>query len=79
MYRGMMPDAFLDGPVALERRFPEIGIYLWVMEANAGARRFYERLGARAHDTIRKSDPRGATAPNCAWDSPASLLSSVGP
>jgi GNAT superfamily N-acetyltransferase len=26
-------------------RYPTMGLYLWVVEQNAGARRFYERLG----------------------------------
>jgi ribosomal protein S18 acetylase RimI-like enzyme len=31
----------------LARVYPDAGIHLWVLEANAAARRFYERLGAR--------------------------------
>jgi GNAT superfamily N-acetyltransferase len=42
-------------------------VYLWVMEANAGARRFYERLGALDAGTEMMSDPGGGSAPNCRY------------
>lgn len=43
--------------------FPRIGMYLWVLEANHGARRFYDRLGGinKEHDTW--SAPDGSTLP----------------
>jgi GNAT superfamily N-acetyltransferase len=31
--------------VWLANSYPDLGIYLWVLEANASARRFYERIG----------------------------------
>jgi ribosomal protein S18 acetylase RimI-like enzyme len=40
------------------------GVYLWVMEANAVARRFYERLGAQNHERVEKQNPGGGVAPN---------------
>ena len=43
------------------------GVYLWVMEANAGARRLYERLGAANAGTVIKEDPGGGRAPNCRY------------
>jgi ribosomal protein S18 acetylase RimI-like enzyme len=46
---------------------PGAGVYLWVMEANAPARAFYERLGARNVETILMSDPGGGSAPNCRY------------
>ncbi len=56
---------------------PDRGVYLWVMEANASARAFYERLGAIDVGTIDKEDPGGGRAPNCryVWAQPRLLLS----
>lgn len=31
----------------LAHSYPGLGVYLWVLESNASARRFYERLGGR--------------------------------
>jgi ribosomal protein S18 acetylase RimI-like enzyme len=52
------------------------GLYLWVMEANASARAFYERLGATNAGTVDKIDPGGGRAPNCRyiWTRPQVLL-----
>lgn len=59
----------------LRQRHPQAGVYLWVMEANAPARRFYERLGAANAGTQDKIDPAGGAAPNCryVWSTPAQL------
>jgi ribosomal protein S18 acetylase RimI-like enzyme len=46
---------------------PGAGVYLWVMEANAPARAFYDRLGARNVETVLMSDPGGGSAPNCRY------------
>jgi ribosomal protein S18 acetylase RimI-like enzyme len=55
---------------------PDTGVYLWVMEANAAARTFYDRLGARNVETILMADPGGGRAPNCryVWADPRTLL-----
>ena len=55
---------------------PDAGVYLWVMEANTRARRFYERLGATNAETVIKEDPGGGRAPNCryVWSNPRLLL-----
>jgi ribosomal protein S18 acetylase RimI-like enzyme len=55
---------------------PGTGVYLWVMEANAAARAFYDRLGARNVETISMADPGGGRAPNCryVWPDPRVLL-----
>lgn len=60
----------------LDRMYPRSGVYLWVMEANSPARRFYERLGARNGGTSHKRDPGGGCAPNCryVWAEPKALL-----
>jgi GNAT superfamily N-acetyltransferase len=59
----------------LATRHPQSGVYLWVMEANGSARRFYERLGAANAGTEDKLDPAGGSAPNCryVWSNPAQL------
>jgi hypothetical protein len=45
------------------------------MEANAGARVFYERLGASSAGTSDLQDPGGGHAPNCryVWTGPEAL------
>ena len=55
---------------------PDRGVYLWVMEANASAREFYDRLGARNAGTVVLDDPGGGRAPNCryVWADPRLLL-----
>lgn len=59
----------------LNDRHPHAGVYLWVMEANAPARRFYERLGASNAGVVEKQDPAGGSAPNCryVWKNPQYL------
>lgn len=51
----------------LDERWPDRGVYLWVLEANAAARRFYERLGASHAGTAARRDPGGGSAPNCRY------------
>jgi ribosomal protein S18 acetylase RimI-like enzyme len=60
----------------LVRDAPDRGVYLWVMEANAPARAFYDRLGATNAGTVDRMDPGGGHAPNCryVWASPRMLL-----
>jgi ribosomal protein S18 acetylase RimI-like enzyme len=55
---------------------PGAGVYLWVMEANASARAFYDRLGARNVETAPLADPAGGSAPNCryVWPDAGTLL-----
>ena len=55
---------------------PGAGVYLWVMEANAPARSFYDRLGASNVETVLISDPAGGRAPNCryVWADARTLL-----
>jgi GNAT superfamily N-acetyltransferase len=55
---------------------PGGGVYLWVMEANASARAFYDRLGARNVETVQLPDPGGGSAPNCryVWSDARTLL-----
>lgn len=59
----------------LQQARPDAGVWLWVMEANTGARAFYERLGASNAGTSDLPDPSGGHAPNCryVWASPEAL------
>jgi len=60
----------------LFRQDPADKVYLWVMEANTGARRFYERLGAANAGIGYLTDPAGGRAPNCryVWSTLSPLL-----
>ncbi len=48
---------------------PAIGLYLWVLEQNLGARRFYERLGAEDAGADVWTPPDGSTVTvrRCVW------------
>lgn len=58
---------------------PSSGFYLWVLEANAPARRFYERLGARNAEQRDTDDRGGGTVSGLryVWPSPAALLAAA--
>jgi ribosomal protein S18 acetylase RimI-like enzyme len=60
----------------LEQHYPGIGMYLWVLEANHGARRFYERLGGINAENDTWSAPDGSTLPclRYVWHDLSSLL-----
>jgi len=47
----------------LEQHYPGLGMYLWVLEANDGARRFYERLGGVNAERNTWAPPDGSTLP----------------
>ena len=59
----------------LKTYYPQNGVYLWVMEANGPARRFYEGLGASNVGVVDLQDPAGGSAPNCryVWPNPTKL------
>lgn len=59
----------------LAARQPELGVYLWVLEANAPARRFYERLGARNAGVSTVETHGGSVVRSCryVWERPARL------
>lgn len=54
----------------------ERGVWLWVFEANAPARAFYERLGAANAGVTDLEDPGGGHARNCryVWARPILVL-----
>jgi ribosomal protein S18 acetylase RimI-like enzyme len=60
----------------LQQCYSRSGIHLWALEANAPARRFYERLGGALVTTVEQETADGGLTPSCryAWASPASLL-----
>ena len=73
--RGVGRALMRDAAEWLQRAQPDAGVWLWVMEANAGARAFYERLGASNAGTCELPDPGGGSAPNCryVWTSPEAV------
>ncbi len=52
------------------RRFPNAGLYLWVLAENEGAQRFYARLGASDRGGERSEPPGGGEihGRRYAWD-----------
>lgn len=62
----------------LESRYPDPEVYLLVLEANAPARRFYERFGGRNAGTSTMETHGGAMVQSCRYVWPrASLLASA--
>lgn len=59
----------------LSLHYAGLGVYLWVLEANAPARRFYERLGARDAGVSTLETHGGAIVRSCryTWPNAASL------
>ena len=53
-----------------------VGLYLWVLEQNHGARRFYERAGGVFEGSAVSEMPDGQSvvALRCYWPTPSSLL-----
>lgn len=64
-----------------QREYPAIGFYLWVLEANAAARRFYERLGAQNAEQTTSEPPGGGTVTGLryVWPSLDPLLPATAP
>ncbi len=46
-----------------EEHYPALGMYLWVLEANHGARRFYERMGGVNAESDHWAPPDGSSLP----------------
>lgn len=62
----------------LAREHPGLGVYLWVLEANSPARRFYERLGAGNAGVTTMETHGGAIVRSCryVWQRAERLASS---
>jgi ribosomal protein S18 acetylase RimI-like enzyme len=56
--------------------YGQVGLYLWVLQSNTKAQRFYARHGARIRGTDVWHAPGGTEAPlfRFAWESPRQLL-----
>jgi RimJ/RimL family protein N-acetyltransferase len=59
----------------LTANYGRAGVYLWAMEANESARRFYERLGSTNVGVVEREVPGGGSVRHCryVWPSPARL------
>lgn len=59
----------------LARGYPDLGVYLLVLEATAAARRFYERIGGRNAETSSMETHGGAIVRSCryTWPCPRRL------
>jgi ribosomal protein S18 acetylase RimI-like enzyme len=58
----------------LEQRYPDLGVHLLVLEANASARRFYERLGATNGGVSSMETHGGAMVRSCRYTWPRAAL-----
>jgi len=54
----------------LAHRYPGLPVYLWVLEVNASARRFYERLGAQDAGVSTMETHGGAVVRSCRYTWP---------
>ena len=62
----------------LARQYPDLGVYLWVLEANSSARLFYGRLGAHNAGVSTMETHGDAVVRSCRYTWPrASLLSAA--
>jgi ribosomal protein S18 acetylase RimI-like enzyme len=58
----------------LARRYPDMGVYLLVLEVNASARRFYERLGAKNAGVSTMETHGGAVVRSCRYIWPSAAV-----
>jgi GNAT superfamily N-acetyltransferase len=63
----------------LAARHPDLGVHLRVLEANAPARRFYERLGGRNAETRTMETHGGAIVRSCCYVWPRPALIAAAP
>jgi GNAT superfamily N-acetyltransferase len=54
----------------LASRYPDLEVYLWVLEVNSSARRFYEHLGARNAGVSTMETHGGAVVRSCRYTWP---------
>lgn len=62
----------------LADRYPDLGVHLLVLESNAPARRFYERLGARNAEVATLETHGGAMVRSCRYTWPRGGLLAAG-
>lgn len=64
---------------AMQNAVPRRPLYLFVLEGNHAARRFYERIGGIPVEQGRHTEPDGSEVPvlRYVWDSPAALISAT--
>jgi ribosomal protein S18 acetylase RimI-like enzyme len=74
--RGIGQRLVRETALRLNAVYPGLGMYLWVLEANQGARRFYHKLGAISIERDTWSPPDGSTLPclRYVWPDLAGLL-----
>jgi ribosomal protein S18 acetylase RimI-like enzyme len=65
--RGIGASLMRHAGVWLASRYSDLGVHLWVLEANAPARRFYESLGARNAGTSRMETHGGSLVRSCRY------------
>jgi ribosomal protein S18 acetylase RimI-like enzyme len=65
-----------EGARWLQAHYPRSQVYLWVLEANASARAFYERLGGEDTGAVSQPVAGGGFAMSCrqTWPDPQTLL-----
>lgn len=66
---------------AMHHAVPRRPAYLFVLEVNAAARGFYERIGGRGVEHLRHQEPDGSqvAAMRYVWDSAAALIAGTAP
>jgi ribosomal protein S18 acetylase RimI-like enzyme len=62
----------------LAHSYADVGVYLWVLEANSSARRFYEHLGALNAGVSVMETHGGAVVRSCRYTWPRAELLSAG-
>ncbi len=73
--RGIASALMREAGAWLDARYGDCGVYLWVLEANESARRFYEALGATDAETVHMEVHPGGWARTCryVWPRPGLL------
>lgn len=75
MRRGVGSTLMRLAGVWLARRYPDLGVYLLVLEDNSPARRFYEQLGGQSAGVSTMETHGGAMVRSCryVWPRPQAL------
>jgi ribosomal protein S18 acetylase RimI-like enzyme len=62
----------------LDHHYPELGIYLWALEVNSSARRFYERLGGHDEGVFTTETHGGTLVRSCRYTWPRAAALAAG-